>query len=212
MINFERVQEISFNELVELLIPYLSGIDADLVIIGNRIQLTPSSVPFLLALNKTKKRLGIIDVLNEWKEFPDQLLSHASWVAQNSYAIANLNKTDFNPDFAPFVIGLTPSFPPWLNLLSYINLDIRLLKYTAISYQGTSVLIFDSLFESANPEIKKQTPSSLSQAMVESPARTFPELALKENSSSVSPSFHYEGFYEAGLTGLTEEEIRYFSK
>lgn len=211
MNNFVPLRDITFSETVELVVAHLGNIDPDLMIIGNRILLNPPDRPFLLATQKSEKRLGIIEMIDQSKEFPGQILAHAYWLEQNRYAIANLSKNDFNPALPPFIIGLTAFYPSWQNLLSYINLSIRLFKYTAMSYQGSPVLFFDSLLETVNPEPRKEVPSAQAQSATPGSDRVSSESAPKERTSLEPPKFQHEKFYDPGLTGLTEEEIRYFS-
>jgi hypothetical protein len=222
LIDLEPIGEVPYSQLVDMLAPYLGKIDPDLIIVGNQLQLGPADPPFLLVLNRKEKRIGTIEILNSIETFPGQILTHASWVKQNSYIIANLNKNEFDPEFPPFVIGLTSSYPGWQNLLSYIKLDIRLFKYSAMTCQGSPVLIFEPLFKPVIAEIKQETPSTPVEKVetIEEPVQLIreevhplppPELPKKERTPSAPPVFHFEGFYEAGLTGLTEEEVRYFS-
>jgi hypothetical protein len=223
LITLEPIGEVSYSQLVDMLAPYLGKIDPDLIIVGNQLQLSPVDPPFLLVLNRKEKRIGTIEILNSKEAFPGQILAHASWVKQNSYIIANLNKNEFHPESSPFVIGLTSSYPGWQNLLSYIKLDIRLLKYSAMSCQGAPVMIFEPLFQPVISEIKNEIPSPSVERveMIKEPVQTMeigeefpplpPEPAKKEKIPSASPVFHFEGFYEAGVSGLTEEEVRYFS-
>jgi len=223
LIDLEPIGEVPYPQLVDMLAPYLGKIDPDLFIVGSQLQLNPADPPFLLVLNRKEKRIGTIEILNSKEGFPGQILAHADWVKQNSYIIANLNKNEFHPETAPFVIGLTSSYPGWQNLLSYINLDIRIFKYSAMSCQGSPLFIFEPLFKTVISEIKEETPSPSAEtaATVE---ESLPSIEIKEEVCqlpseppkkerilSAPPVFHFEGFYETGISGLTEEEVRYFS-
>jgi hypothetical protein len=218
LIDIEPIGDVPYRQLVDMLAPYLGKIDPELIIIGNHLQLDMADPPFLLVLNRKEKRIGTIEILNSIQMFPGQILAHTSWVEQNSYIIANLNKNEFNPNLPPFVIGLTSSHPGWQDLLSYINIDVRLFKYSAMSHQGSPLLIFEPLFKPVISQIKEKTLSSpveavekQMQSIKEDIPPVKPEAPKKEKIPSVSPVFHFEGFYETGISGLTEEEVRYFS-
>ncbi|MHB8482856.1 MAG: hypothetical protein ACYDBV_09035 [Nitrospiria bacterium] len=185
--KFKKLESVSYETLLEALPNYLSSIHADLMIKAERVLLHKDDSPFLLVLNRREKRIGIIEFLKNSPLFPTQILSHTAWLTQNSYALANLNKNEFDPDLSPFIIGLVSSSPDWLGLCSCLKLDMTLLKYQAISFQGVTGLIFESLFGASS---QKKTESAKP-----------PE----EKTPSV---FHSEGFNEMGLT---EAEIRFFS-
>lgn len=218
MIDLEPIGEVPYRQLVDLLAPYLGKIDPELIIIGNQLQMGLADPPFLLVLNRKEKRIGTIEIFNSVENFPGQILDHASWVEKNSYIIANLNKNEFNPNLPPFVIGLTSSYPVWQDLLSYINIDVRLFKYSAMRHEGSPLLIFEALYKSLSSPIKEERLASLAET-VEEPVQSIKEdlrpvkqgSPKKESIPSGSPGFHFEGFYETGISGLTEEEVRYFS-
>ncbi len=185
-VKFEKLESVSYETLLEILPGHLSAIHADLMIRADRVLLHKGDSPFLLVLNHKEKRIGMIEFLEDSLLFPGQMLYHASWLIQNSYALANLNKNEFNPDIPPFVIALVSTSPAWLEVCSYIKLELTLLKVQAISCQGVTGLVFDPLFGSFQ---KNAEPSKSAEEKVPSPFRS-------------------EGFNEMGLT---EAEIHYFS-
>ncbi|MBI1821871.1 MAG: hypothetical protein HY036_09580 [Nitrospirae bacterium] len=184
--SFEKIESISYETLLEILPSHLSNIHPDLTIRAERVRLNKEDSPFLLVLNRKEKRIGTLELLKNSPSLPTQILSHAVWLTQNSYALANLNKNEFDPDLPPFVIGLVSISPLWAGLCSFIKFEMTLLKYQAISYQGVTGLIFDPLFGSFQ---KNAEPSKSAEEKVPSP-------------------FLSEGFNEMGLT---EAEIRFFS-
>ncbi|MBI3593756.1 MAG: hypothetical protein HY200_02250 [Nitrospirae bacterium] len=210
MSQFVPVGKVPYHQMVELLVPFLGDIQPDLMIIGNKIQIHSDDFPFMLAINKAEKRLGIIEILAPSKDFPAQILAHAAWVEKNGNAIANLNKNDFNPQRPPFILGLTPSYPEWQAFLSYLKFDIRLFKYTAMTYQGSPVLIFDSLFE-PDLTVNKQDLPPVSPQPISSSLTSPVQLSKRDRPVSGPPAFHDEGIYEERVTELTDDEIRYFS-
>ena len=185
-VKFEKLESVSYETLLEILPSHLSSIHADLMIMADRVLLHKGDSPFLLVLNRREKRIGTLELLKNSSSLPTQILSHAAWLTQNSYALANLNKNEFDPDLPPFVIGLVSTSPLWAGLCSFIKFEMTLLKYQAISYQGVTGLIFDPLFGSFQ---KNAEPAKSSEEKVPSPFRS-------------------EGFNEMGLT---EAEIRFFS-
>jgi hypothetical protein len=199
--QFVPVGKVPYNQLVELLVPFLGDIQSDLMIIGNKVQLYSSDPPFILAINKSEKRIGVIEIIAPSKLFPGDILAHAAWVEKNGPAIANLNRNEFNADLPPFILGLTPTYPEWLEVMSYIKCDIRIYKYSAMTYQGSPVVIFDSLYD-MNPASSETVTTPFPQS-IQSSNRERPEPG--------PPVFHDEGIYDERVTELTEEEIRYFS-
>ncbi len=188
MLKFERIEEVSYEWLLKLLPVYLPAIRPSLIILADRLTLDQEDAPFLLVLNSKEKRVGTIEILKPTAGFPGQILSHAAWIAQNSSAIAHINKKEFDPSLSPFVIGLVPHYPQWANLCSFLTLDISLFKYSAVSCEETPGLIFDPIF-----------------GLFPSPASTDQPLPRE---IKMSTPFRSEGVNELGLT---EAELRFFS-
>ncbi len=188
MLRFERIEEVSYEWLVKILPDYLPAIRPGLMILADRMTLDQEATPFFLVLNSQEKRVGTIEILRSSDGFPGQILSHAAWVAENSSAIAYLNKKEFDPSLSPFVIGLVPNYPQWAKLCSFLALDISLFKYSAVLCEDTPGLILDPIFgPSPSPVISDQPqPRELKS----------------------STPFRSEGVNELGLT---EAELRFFS-
>ncbi|MBI1819052.1 MAG: hypothetical protein HYR81_01830 [Nitrospirae bacterium] len=188
MLRFERIEEVSYEWLVKLLPVYLPAIRPGLMILADRMTLDQEDGPFLLVLNSQEKRVGTIEILKSSAGFPGQILSHAAWIANNSLAIAHLNKKEFDPSLSPFVIGLVPNYPQWANLCSFLTLDISLFKYSAVSCEETPGLILDPIFGPSPSPVETDQP--------------------QPREVKISTPFRSEGVNELGLT---EAELRFFS-
>ncbi|HXN06089.1 MAG TPA: hypothetical protein VN944_03375, partial [Nitrospiria bacterium] len=94
-------------------------------------------------------------------------------------------------DLLPFVICLVRKAPAWLPLCSYLTIDISLVKFQSLSFQGSMVLLLEPLGE-ASKNIQRSIPPV-------SPPReekTIPRFSTPETVNEM---------------GLTETEVRYFT-
>ena len=207
----EVLKNLPFPQMVELMAPALGQIQPGLTIIGNRMQLGSSDSPFILAINKNDHRIGLIEVLEAAGPFPGQILTHFNWVSENRFAISNLNRSEFNLEKAPFLICLTPSFPEWKNLLTHIRIDLGLYQYQIFKVQENPLVLFQPLYLSKD-----------SNRSVELPVESGSRIRTEKTASSQTPiqkpalqpasqGFQSEGFYDSGYSGMTEEEVRFFS-
>ena len=187
--KFDRIGSVSLEFLLEVLPRYLNDIEPGLALLSGRVSLSKEDTPFMPALKNREKRVGLIELLDGPAVFPSTVLRHADWLAKNSFALAAFKSESFNADLPPFVVGLVPSVPEWLPLCAYLNLDITIIKFQAVSFQGTVGLILEPLFGGAKKELTVAAPIS---AVEEKGFSPFVSEAVNE-------------------MGLTEAEICYFS-
>lgn len=189
--KFERLETLSDNVLMEILPEHLNQIEPGLRILAEKLSLSKDEKPFMLVVKGNEKRIGIIEVLDDEAEFPGKVLSHAGWVAANRTAISGLKNEPVEFDLLPFVICLVRETPAWRPLCSYLNIDISLVKFQSLSFQGTVVLLLEPIGK----------PSKILTQPVPPP---FPPRVEKVLSRFSTPETVNE-------MGLTETEVRYFT-